>query len=358
MNRLKFVTLLSFTISILIAAFGPERTLDDHKKLPHDWLVSGGQPLTPKEHVRPGDQTYLTYPEWYLVHSPREQAEYFAAKTATDFPYVTHIAQLWRGYGVMNSHVSGNFPFNGGYHLMIWVIAVSTTVEYAIKAFYEKLIGRITDTGQTLTAEDRFNADYMRDYVEFIMQTPWFEYDYFTCLKRLWRDVPYSGAHQLRKWERRFYLTTEFIIKGGYAWLIQKATKSVYEEPILGTAVVVTGGRRTNDPRVKFLKTNADGSATLLLPRYAGFSLAARELALAGATFREIAGNSAALLVTIHSGAVPAFPEEKFRTLFVQPIVTVPGRKRLAVAVKIAHLAEFILRAESGDFRIEHIYDF
>jgi hypothetical protein len=198
----------------------------------------------------------------------------------------------------------------------------------------------------------------MRDYVTFIMQTPWYEYDYFLQLKKLWVEVPYQGAHALRKWERRFYLTTEFLIKGGYAWLIKKATKSVYEEPILGTAVVVSGGKPTQAAGIKSLKTNGDGSSTLLVPRYADFKSAARTLALAGWTFREVAGNSVSILVTIHAQSTPNFPPDNARTLFIQPILTEPGQNRIAVAVRISHLAEFIRNSEPGAYRIEHIYDF
>ena len=38
-----------------------------------------------------------------------------------------------------------NLNPNPGYHLMVMVIGVSTTVEYALKSAYETLIGRLTE---------------------------------------------------------------------------------------------------------------------------------------------------------------------------------------------------------------------
>jgi len=40
------------------------------KVVPKDWLIQNRNPLTPKEDQRPADQTFLTFPEWYLVFSP------------------------------------------------------------------------------------------------------------------------------------------------------------------------------------------------------------------------------------------------------------------------------------------------
>ena len=46
---------------------------------------------TPLEHRRPADQTYLTFPEWYLVHSPRELADWTAEHSPSGFPWMTTV---------------------------------------------------------------------------------------------------------------------------------------------------------------------------------------------------------------------------------------------------------------------------
>ena len=49
--------------------------------------------LTPVEHVRGADQTYLTFPEWFLVHSPAEYAAHVKQHAPSDFPFWGHIGQ-------------------------------------------------------------------------------------------------------------------------------------------------------------------------------------------------------------------------------------------------------------------------
>src|SRR5436190_1918100 len=102
--------------------------------------MSTGASQTPEALRRAPAQTYLTYPEWFLVYSPREYAELLVNRPPSTFPYLGHIAQLWQGYrGIYLA--SKDYPFNTEYHVMIWVIAISTTVEYTIKGGYEVLFG-------------------------------------------------------------------------------------------------------------------------------------------------------------------------------------------------------------------------
>jgi hypothetical protein len=51
-------------------------------------LAAGAAPIiTPPEHRRGEDRTHLTFPEWYLVHSPAELATYLSAERApSEFP--------------------------------------------------------------------------------------------------------------------------------------------------------------------------------------------------------------------------------------------------------------------------------
>src|SRR5256885_13642465 len=57
--------------------------------------------VTPAEHRRGEEQTFLTYPEWFLVHSPAEYATYVRDHTPSDFPFWGHIGQLWHSYGAV-----------------------------------------------------------------------------------------------------------------------------------------------------------------------------------------------------------------------------------------------------------------
>jgi len=39
-------------------------------------VAATAQPVAPPEHRRGEEQTFLTYPEWFLVHSPAEYAAF------------------------------------------------------------------------------------------------------------------------------------------------------------------------------------------------------------------------------------------------------------------------------------------
>ena len=58
-----------------------------------------GAIAAPPEHRRPPDQTFLTFPEWFLVFSPAEYAAYVREHTPTRFPFLGHVRQFWQSYG-------------------------------------------------------------------------------------------------------------------------------------------------------------------------------------------------------------------------------------------------------------------
>jgi len=325
--------------------------------------IASGPLTAPPEDRRPPDQTFLTFPEWFLVHSPAEYAHYLASgEPASAFPLFAHIAQFWQGYAAVTREVA-RFPFNGRYHLMICVIGTSTTVEYALKGVYEHTIGRLaqaTVSGHEQVPEERFAAAYAQRYVDFIRVDPWYLFDFGAELKTLWSDVPTSGPNLTRRWERRFLLTTELLVKSGYSKLITKATHSLYDAPKPVTAVVLTAlPPHDAAAHPDFVVLQAAGPQVLAtLPRYEGFTTSARWLADNRVDFREIAGNDGEIVVSL---LVPATwrPDARERVLFEQPILTVPGRKRSVVAVPVAGLALLLRDVDRQPaLQVEHVYDF
>src|SRR5262245_31528550 len=151
--------------------------------------------ITPREHQRGTEQTFLTFPEWFLVHSPAEYAAFVKNQPPSEFPFIGHVKQLWQSYGAVYHATRGKYPFNFGYHVMIVVISVSTTVEYSLKAAYETLIGRLTELTRThgMTEEDVFHAQVAQDYVDFIRARPFYQYDFLNQLLRLWKETSLWG---------------------------------------------------------------------------------------------------------------------------------------------------------------------
>jgi len=322
-----------------------------------------GPVVAPPEHRRGEEQTFLTYPEWFLVHSPAELAAYLNAHGApSEFPWGGHTAQFWQGY-VAVTRESARYPFNGGYHLMVSVIGGSTTVEYALRSAYESTLGRLSEAsaGGATTPEDALAARVAQQYVDFIRVDPWYLFDFIAPLKTLWSGTPWSGPHLLRKWERRSLLTTEWLIKAGYAWLIKLATGAIYDPARPSTAVVLSREPAAWPAQLTALqRVGAAGSAPVLVtvPRYDAFMAYAQALADQGVDFQEIAGNRGPILVSVLQRSGDPAAAGSARTVLVQPILTRPGWERHLVALPVPELAAQLRRWRAANAQLEHIYDY
>jgi hypothetical protein len=319
------------------------------------------QRVAPPEHVRGIEQTLLTFPEWFLVFSPYEYGEFLRDRHPADFPFYGHIRQFWQSYrAVYDETRRRHLDLNPGYHLMIIVIGTSTTVEYALKSAYESLVGRLAEgTALPPTEEEKYAAAVAQDYVRFIRVRPWYEYDFGARLKGLWRDTSWSGPDLLRKWERKYILTSEYLVKWGYAKLIKIGTKSVYDTPLLVTSVVTTAlpAASADMPELHVLQALGDGRALVTVPRYEAFMTYARALAMQGLDFQEIAGNSSFILVSVL--APDAWhADEPGAVLIEQPILTRPGTRRVLLAVAVDRLAAQLRDWKARGVAVEHIFDY
>ena len=344
MRRINILTICSTALAAGIFLFKEKEptTIASGSGLvvPKEWLLTNTEPLTPEADRRPADQTFLTFPEWFLVFSPQEQADYFKQHTSTSFPFMSHTAQIWQSYSIVKDQIRGNFPENKGYHLMIWVIGLSASAEYSAKAGYETIIGRITDTGAPMASEDRFNAHYAADYVAFIRDRPWYEFDFKSQLKCLWTSTGFQGDHPIRKIERKYMLTSELLVKCIYGKLIGLGTEQVYDAALPTTSVVL------DDDSVRYL------------PRYDNFASAAIALAESGRSFKEIAGNNSAILLTVLVPTSKAFDPQTARTVFTQVITTDPTRQRIALATPVTSLSALLTRWSNDDVVVEHVFDY
>jgi len=366
MQRLRGLTFICFIAAVLIYLNKDDQTYtipaSENKVVKKDWLAENKNALTPPADRRPADQTFLTYPEWFLVHSPAEQATYFATHTATTFPFMAHIDQIWDSYRIVSKQIEDEFAYNADYHLMIKVIGTSATVEYALKAWYEKIIGRLTESesNASITEEDLFNYTLARDYVDFIRSTPWYEFDFQSRLINLWSNTSFLGPNCLRKLERKYLLTSELLVKAVYAKLIKMGTATIYEEALLSTVVLVDKLPEgyNDDPIIKILHTYENGSVLLRLPRYAAFTSAAVKLADSGVDFIEIAGNNSAILLTVLVDKKSDLALDNTQRLFVQPLPSSINEERVALVTTVPKLNEVLRQIVKGGITIEHIYDY
>ncbi len=327
--------------------------------VPAAWLHPAATGLTPAEHVRTPDQTYLTYPEWFLVFGPAEYATAMRTRTATTFPLTTHIFQAWESYAAVGDQIAGAYPPNDEYNTMIQVINTSSTFEFGLKAAYEEVIGRLTDVGAgtIATEEDRFAARFSQEYIDVIYYVPWYEFDFIKQTKMLWSDVPWFGAHPFRKLERRFFLTSEMLTKAVYGWANKQAALFAYGKPLVVTYVILDRAPTGKLDGVTIQKTYPDGSVLAEWPRYGPFTPLAIEAARQGVGFREIAGNRAAILISA-VGPAQWVPTGEMTALFSQPIPTEPGRSRWAIATPVSALHTTLRRMQTDQVTVEHVFDF
>ena len=318
--------------------------------------------ITPTEQRRGEDQTFLTFPEWYLVHSPAELAHFLALqRKPSEFPWAGHIGQFWQGYRAV-AHETRDYPFNAGYHLMVSVIGSSTTVEYGLRSAYESTVGRLAEASSDgrPTAEEQLGARIADAYVDFIRIDPWYLFDFVSPLRELWTATPAMGNNMLRKWERRFALSTEYAVKAGYAGLIKLGTQSIYEAARPVTAVLLDRAPAPLPRNLLELRRLDSSSEAVLVsvPRYRAFMAYAQALAEQGLAFREIAGNRGPIVASVIERSDAAPPRAPMRAIFVQPILTQPGWERRVIALPVAELAPQLRRWRAADVQIEHLYDY
>ena len=105
MKRLRILTLLLIPLAYLVHSYKASiiepSTFGYSEVIPDDWHKTSGPILSPEADKRMADQTFLTFPEWFLVYSPEEQARFFVSETSTDYPYQSQVNLFWDSYDII-----------------------------------------------------------------------------------------------------------------------------------------------------------------------------------------------------------------------------------------------------------------
>ena len=318
--------------------------------------------ITSNSETRPEDQTFLTFPEWYIVYSADEYAAFVANNPPSRFPFWAALRQYWRSYYDVCAVTRERYAFNGGYHLTLAVIGVSFTYEDLFKGLYEKSVGRATEwmSSAELTAEDAYARQVAQEYGDFIHTIPWYEFPFGEKLRGLWRETPLWGPNIVRKWERKLALSVEYGGKALYGKLIRQGTAAAYgaeELEIQAEASGITDQLLQAEPQVKLIRKLSDGDAQISLPRYEAFTQLAPRLADQGVQFTEIAGNHQ-ILVTLIAPDDWHYDLPTGDILFTMPVLIAPQNNRIAVETSVSTLHELLNALADGPARLEHIYDY
>lgn len=353
------VTLVVLVAATLALALAPVVWVEATCRSARDASGATSASTLAPEHRRNPVDTFLTYPEWSIVHAYEDLAAVTTARSESHFDYGTAIAGYWRGLCTTLQVASARGTVTGDVRTMLHVIGASFTLEMAVKGLWERTVGALTAwaRGGHRTAEDRFAATVATDYAAFLHQTPWYAYPFGATLVRFWREVPLQGGALSRSIERRIALTLEWGVKAVYA----KALGALAGLAPAATTIrsVVRGaddGDIAADPRITLVERRDDGTAVIETPRYRAFTSIVEGLAARGRDLVEIAGNDV-VLVTWLAPAGAAAPTDA-RVLIAVSLQAGDALERVAAEVRIDRLCALV-RALAGDRRrLEHVYDY
>ena len=312
-------------------------------------------------YLRPEDDTFLSYPEWYIVWSYQEKADFQEHNLPSRFPYFGAVRQYWGSYCCIARLIHGKYPANLGEHLMLVVIGTSFSAEYILKGAYEKTLGAVSEwsSGNQATEEDQFAYKVAREYADFVHVRPFYEFHFAREVKGLWKTTPLFGAHIVRKWERKFYLTLDYTAEAFYCWIIEKLTHMTYGfEPsetyawIENTSAEMLSGL----PRVKIVKEVGPKAFVVDVPRYQEFTTVASDFAQRNINFVEIAGNSEILVSLVAPSTWPSNAENAV-LVFSQPILTRRDYRRFVLSCPVKALSA-TLKGLNISGAVEHVYDY
>jgi hypothetical protein len=362
--RLLFIGFILLMVWVAVeAAFAWHCTLQGQIHAPSPQLQEG-KAATAGIHgySRPEDDTYLSYPEWYIVWSYQEKADYQERNLPSGFPFFRSMRQYWNSYCCISHLTQGKYGFNPGEQLMLVIIGTSFAAEYILKAIYEKTIGRLSEwtSSHQPVEEDQYAYKVAREYADFVHLHPFYEFHFATHIKGLWHDTHLWGGHSIRKWERKLFLSLDYTIEAFYCWLIEKATHVIYGVEPSDTYAWIDHADLTalqQLQRVKMVKQSGPGTFIVDLPRYQEFTSVAVQLAQRGIRFIEIAGNHQ-ILVSALAPSSWSYQGVEAQQLFLTPIVVHPEWKRVVFGCDVASLHLLLNKLRSEGITVEHIYDY
>ncbi|MBW9053598.1 hypothetical protein [Rhizobium mesosinicum] len=312
--------------------------------------------ISDPEFRRQEANTYLTYPEWHIVYAYDGLAETLKTGDEYGFGYVSSMRDFWVADCALTRIADRHGGADRETRMMIATIGVSFTLEMGLKAAYEETVGRLFALwrGSEKTPQDIVARDMAIDYAAFLRQTPWYKYPFQPWIDRLWAA---PVEEPLRGWERRLALGGEWRAKIAYAGMIARAVAATGEAKLTIRSVIsgLPANRLSTIPDVSVISESADG-VLIETPRYDRFTHILAEIAKAGGTIGEIAGNDEIMV----SLTMPSGMEQG--NLAGEVIARLPrtgfDSDRLLLSVRMADLAPLLKDRPIADPGLEHIFDF
>jgi hypothetical protein len=343
--KLSFVVLFMLLVWVWFANPYQEQTIAQCASRPPIGLAA-------LEAKAPGYQraespTYLAFPERYVVFNGVEYARTLMGGRPSRFPYFRSAAQFWRGYYRVFKITQAKYGFDARSHAAPVAIGLGFTIENVLKGVYENTVGRLTerysDGGKS--EEDDYAMRLAAEYGQALHATPFYAFPYTRALTDLWR-LPFRGANQTRKIERRLMLTVEYGSKAVYGLFVRMLRRATNEDEPLRTHALALVNRSPD---------------LVAIPRYAAFTQELPALLRKGVTIYEIAGNDEIFLTVLApagwSGARDGGAKD-WRVELVEPLLTDPAVIRVGLTVPVSCLGRALPELQSTGATLEHLYDY
>jgi hypothetical protein len=307
------------------------------------------------------NNTYFTFPEWYIVYSFEDFGRFLDRSSESHFGYLGHIFGFWRSFCTINRAVPATGESLAEVKTMIYVIGISYSVEYAIKGLYENTIGRAFEwiRGEKRTPQDEFGRAVLQDYAAFLYTIPWYKYPFREKLDGL-LAITAATPSTLRSFERNFALGAEYFVKIGYASLIQKALDAGGDsEPrdIMFVVATLPPDVLAKEPRIKPIRALTPQWQLVQTPRYKDFTEIVRVLLDKGIGLAEIAGNHD-ILITVIAPDTAKLAVNGTTELFSLELDARPGYRRAGLKARIDKLVDINRELKARGASIEHFYDY
>jgi len=306
----------------------------------------------------------VAHPEWDLVWSSDALRDWLAAGGApSGFAWMQATGTFWRSYRATWKEADRVGRVPDGFHPMLLVIGMSTSIEYALTGLWEHTIGWLAEAvGGHATAADRLAAKQAAAYSDLIHTAGWYRFDFLPYVPRLWSTPLGSGGQIVRSLERRLFLTLLWSVKAGYAQLL---TWGMGAEADVRRRDVVVYGRDTTRTLTADATVHAlgwRGYERLAVPRYRPFEGLLQRLAEDPLVRIAEINGSPTVALTLRAPAGATLPAGLRVLTQYQAVADAPGgaaRQRVLGTVDAEHLLE-VLRAVAArsDLTLDHVYDF
>lgn len=307
------------------------------------------------------NNTFFTFPEWYIVYSFEDFGRFLDRSSESHFNYLGHIFGFWRSFCTINRAVPATGESLTEVKTMIYIIGISYSVEYAVKGFYENTIGRVFEwiRGEKRTPQDEFGRAVLQDYAAFLYTIPWYKYPFREKLDGL-MTISAPTPSSLRTWERDFALGAEYFVKIGYASLIQKALDAGGDsEPrdIMFAVATLPPEVLAKEPRIKPIRALTPQWQLVQTPRYKDFTEIVQGLLDNGYSLAEVAGNHD-ILITVIAPDAAKLDIKGTTVLFSLELDARPGFRRAGLKARIDKLVDINRELKARGASIEHFYDY